>query len=508
MYVSTHAHFPQFILQEDFRFDPECCAELHLRSLELRENILALCEQRRKEASDFVLCAAADGAPELMQHLAEAEGAAFLQAEYSRFVVSLHMLFDYTKAVGAYDASKRRWNALEEALPPVLPPLPTAGAAAAAAAAGKGVKAVEKPKEKAADPKKAAGKGKGVEDDAPPAPYREPIPALALPAALMETLPVPVPPVLSEAVAAVATDDKGAKGGKGGGKDAKKAVVGKGGKDAAPSEAAVTPFPVAEKAVMDLVAAWGKENFRLNRALYDKDEHLCLLLERAVWHEAERLQRSAATIRRLVGEQTRWLQRTEATLQQLLRDLIEARYDRECASCERLVAMVGECIESADPIHHQWLLAPDVVAVTKGTLLLPAALPPVEPVIDVYEKDGLNAQQFQLMREWLSSVALGEVVLEQDLHALLDRSMTAVGPLATHTCAVAGPDGGAALRHLTMPRTWRTLDGRGALDGPPGAREHLVTMGRRRHAGVDEYVGTVGLDATVQKIVRLETDLL
>ena len=60
--------------------------------------------------------------------------------------------------------------------------------------------------------------------------------------------------------------------------------------------------------------------------------------------------------------------------------------------------MIGECIETADPIRHQWLLAPDVIAVTQGALLVPPPVPPLEPIVEPYEVDGLNGGQFTLLR--------------------------------------------------------------------------------------------------------------
>ena len=160
---------------------------------------------RRKEAFDYLTRAAADGAVELSIHVCESEAAAFLQAEYSRFHVALHMLFDYTKMVASFDMGKRAWNNLEETLPPVLPPLPfpipeaNAATGALAKDGGKGGKPSGSMDSKATsknDPKKAVGKGKGVvEEDVPPAPYRDPIPPIAMPTTIMETLPVPVPVV-------------------------------------------------------------------------------------------------------------------------------------------------------------------------------------------------------------------------------------------------------------------------------------------------------------------------
>ena len=92
------------------------------------------------------------------------------------------------------------------------------------------------------------------------------------------------------------------------------------------SDAPPSPFQTAEKAVFDLINVWSKETFRLNRVLYDKDEMLCMLIERAVWHEVERLKEGMCMIKKLVQDQNMWLQRTEASLQRLLSEQVSARY--------------------------------------------------------------------------------------------------------------------------------------------------------------------------------------
>jgi hypothetical protein len=38
-----------------------------------------------------------------------------------------------------------------------------------------------------------------------------------------------------------------------------------------------------ETAVLDLAAPWGKETFKVNLILYDKDRALCTALETAIW---------------------------------------------------------------------------------------------------------------------------------------------------------------------------------------------------------------------------------
>ena len=88
--------------------------------------------------------------------------------------------------------------------------------------------------------------------------------------------------------------------------------------------------------------------------------------------------------------------------------------------------MIGECIETADPIRHQWLLAPDVIAVTQGALLVPPPVAPPVPVVEPYETDGLNGGQFTLLRYEESShdesspnPILHPLILSPILHPLI-----------------------------------------------------------------------------------------
>lgn len=103
-------------IDDDFRFDPDCVAELHLRTLELRESILLGCDMRKRDADSFVLTASLDGIPQLLLHMSECEGVAMVQAEYNRFIVSIHLLLDYSKSMASYDCTKRVLNVLEETL--------------------------------------------------------------------------------------------------------------------------------------------------------------------------------------------------------------------------------------------------------------------------------------------------------------------------------------------------------------------------------------------------------
>ena len=176
-------------IDDDFRFDPDCAAELHLRSLELRETLLTACDSRKRESELLVSRAAVDGIAALFIHLSECEGAAILQAEYNRFIISLNLLFDYTKSMASYDRTKRTLNLLEETL------------FVSEDASGTGTVSGNKPERKMSTltPAPATGSKKPppmnrkgsnlVIPDIFPEPCRLPIPSISLPAASMNELP-------------------------------------------------------------------------------------------------------------------------------------------------------------------------------------------------------------------------------------------------------------------------------------------------------------------------------
>ena len=133
------------------------------------------------------------------------------------------------------------------------------------------------------------------------------------------TVPVFISLIIAADAVVEDPKDKGAKG-----KDKKK--KGRDSTTTGLTDAPPSSFQTAEKAVNDLINLWSKDTFRLNRVLYDKDEMLCMLIERAIWHEVERLKEGMFTIKKLVLDQTMWLQRTEASLQRLLTEQIATRY--------------------------------------------------------------------------------------------------------------------------------------------------------------------------------------
>ena len=134
IYKHLVAHDTRQTLFEDFRdsfnevkwenrLDPDYINELNLRALELGKSIWELCDKRKDACAAILKKFVMDGEVGLNVHLCEVEGAAVLQSEYEKFVVSVHVLQDYCKAVTNYDSHTAMFNELEECLEPVVPSL-------------------------------------------------------------------------------------------------------------------------------------------------------------------------------------------------------------------------------------------------------------------------------------------------------------------------------------------------------------------------------------------------
>jgi hypothetical protein len=240
-------------------------------------------------------------------------------------------------------------------------------------------------------------------------------------------------------------------------------------------------------------------------------------------HECERFRKSIGCIKSILAKQSAWLTDTEASLQLVLEKKISERYEKECSAAERLIGMIEEKIESAQSIRHQWLLAPDVIAVVKNVLLTAPEPSTIVPVITKCDDDELNEMQFKALEKWINSVALGGSVLEEDLHSLLDRGLNAIGPFETKTLHSDG-----VLEHLTFPKKWRdlepsnsnshshfnshskstkqlTVNTEKSLTHYEGIRKYVVK--REKINGIDEYSGTIS-DDNVLKILRGKLSLL
>lgn len=169
-------------------------------------------------------------------------------------------------------------------------------------------------------------------------------------------------------------------------------------------------------------------------------------------HEAERLKACVAKVRGTVEAQAKWIEDMEASLFQNMRELVKQRYVSELSVSSRLISMVAEAIEECEPLKHEWLVAPDAVSVMHSRLVVPAAEPPPIPHVVHFHNDHLNEEQIHNIQQWLKTVATGSVILEADMHSLLDQGFSWIGPLGNTVMP-----NGSMLVHLTFPKAWRSL---------------------------------------------------
>jgi hypothetical protein len=241
-----------------------------------------------------------------------------------------------------------------------------------------------------------------------------------------------------------------------------------------------TPIETAAAACLALASKWDKETFIANRALYGGDERLCVVLENAVWVEAERLRASVALVKELINAQVVWLCKMEVEGVAIAQTLIDNAYARELATIERLTAVVMAVIEDCSPIVTDWLLAADALAVRQNVLLAPRPESVLAPVLEEYDEFALSTAQEVVALRALGSLSLGGtttavpaasssssssdggsgVILMQDALAWADKTRCAAGPLSS--CSVTyGAEAGAegdvtgSLEYLQFPVGWR-----------------------------------------------------
>ena len=166
------------------------------------------------------------------------------------------------------------------------------------------------------------------------------------------------------------------------------------------------------------------------------------------------MRRSVSAVRSIVENQTNWLTETELSLQKMLQKNVIERYNKECSSVDRLIDMIGDCIELAEPIRHLWSISLDTIVVSQNILLTYPEPSPVVPIIENNYDDKLNENQMEILNFWIDSISLGNVILEQDLLSLLDRGLSMVGPFRTKSyLSEYNP-----YHHLTFPMNWRDIE--------------------------------------------------
>jgi hypothetical protein len=144
-------------IDDELRYDPDCIAELYLRSTELRNEISKLCESRYDEVKSIIEKFKKDNNISILIYHLRCEGMYLFQNEINRFYALLDVLFDFTKSIQTYEIHEKIANELELLLPASDPTKPMDANA-------KGGKDKEKDK----------GKGKNT-GGSTFTPYREPV---------------------------------------------------------------------------------------------------------------------------------------------------------------------------------------------------------------------------------------------------------------------------------------------------------------------------------------------
>lgn len=106
----------------DDRYDVDVMNELHLRSVELRDDLLNLSESKQQQTLEILDKISFDGMINVFSHRCHCEAVAMLQSYISHFNSSLHVIFDYVKAVSGYDYHKSIAPELELVAPAEIAP--------------------------------------------------------------------------------------------------------------------------------------------------------------------------------------------------------------------------------------------------------------------------------------------------------------------------------------------------------------------------------------------------
>jgi len=393
------------MLDDAFRFDFGVMGELYCRNLELARQLWLLSDNKREQILSALKSISRDGMTSVFIHRCQAEGAALMQAEFKRFLVALHVLFDFTKGSAAFNGSKVMRNTLEACLEPVVPSLETA---TEAPAGGK-------------DAKKPADKGKKGEVAAAVA-WRQVVPPVLLPSMMMKALPEK-PAAVEEVV-----DPK-----------AKKAPPPKKG---AVEEVPANPLDTMAAAVAAALADWSKGTFTVQRAVYSGQEALCASLEAAVWHEAERCKFSIDAIKTRVNAQTVWVSEMEEDMLSVMEGMVHARHSKEIQVTHRLTEMIAKVIQNADRLNDVWVIDGDAITVFTNKSKYPAVETADVPQPLRKFDNVLNSEQLNNFAGWLETVKTGSVVLEQDVVKMLTQAQSAVNPKSNQKQASVQLDAG------------------------------------------------------------------
>ena len=178
------------------------------------------------------------------------------------------------------------------------------------------------------------------------------------------------------------------------------------------------------------------------------------------------------------------LAQNEGMFLNTMKEAVVNRQRKELATTERLIFLIQEAIERCEPIHEDWKLAPDALAVLQGRWVYPIPSPEVVPSVNEFPSDRLNEEQLEVSHNMLKKMRVGRHLLEEDLEAWLRSCSNPVGPLGiTHIQ-------NGKMSHVTLPIAWRENEGE-LLD---------EIVQRKEVAGTDETTGTVPLETAMVKL--------
>ena len=372
----------------DFRFDDTIIFELHLRTLELGRELWNMSDIKRDKILAILKGISKDGMSSILIHRCQCEGAAFMQAEFRRFCIAIHVILDFTKGSSSYDSSALLRNTLEECLAAIIP---SKDDPAVETGGGKGNK---KPAEKSKKGEVAAAVA-----------WRNVVPPVLLPHTMMNTLPLP-----QEDEAPVDPKSKG-----------KPPVKGKGEAVDMPAN----PLETMAANVINQLLTWTKENFTIQRVVYPNQESLCCAIESAIWHEAERCKFSIEQIKRAVQHQAAWINEEEENILRILERQIRSRHAKEYQVAHRLIHMISEVTEKAEPITNIWVIDGDAISVFNNQICVHPNITPPLPVVREFYENKLNSEQMSVLESWIYTNKTGSVILEQDVRYMMIQALNA-----------------------------------------------------------------------------------
>jgi hypothetical protein len=151
-----------------------------------------------------------------------------------------------------------------------------------------------------------------------------------------------------------------------------------------------------------------------------------------------------------VSAQSEWIATQESSIMAQMTHYIDDRMNVELSVTERLVEMINSNIEANTPIHHQWQIASDSIAVRKERLVYPPAPPAIVPVINEFQPSHFNDEQCEYAVRMLNELQLGGHLLRDDLINWINICSSGLGPLGN--CF----SGEQTFYSLVLPKIWRT----------------------------------------------------